>query len=51
MHGELVPVELETGMLEVRKMMGTTEHARQCHNVTVSKGLKNDGMQNAEYDI
>lgn len=24
MHGELVPVELETGMLEVRKMMGTT---------------------------
>ena len=46
MHGELVPVELE-----VRKMMGTTEHARQCHNVTVSKGLKNDGMQNAEYGI
>ncbi len=33
MHGELAPgdVELETRMLEVRKIMGTTEHARQCH--------------------
>lgn len=40
MHGELVPVELETGMLEVRKMMGTTEQRNRQDNVTVSKGLK-----------
>ena len=34
MHGELVPVELETGMLEVRKVIGTTEHARQCQSMS-----------------
>lgn len=47
MHGELVPVELETGMLEVRKMMGTTEQRNMQDNVTVSMECR---MQNMVYE-